>query len=164
MADVSSQIVEVCIFKTVQNSPRYLLLQRAADEPLYPGIWQIVTGMLEDKEDAVSAALRELKEETDLTPQRLWVAPYVDLFYTASNDSVNLSPLFVVQVNETDEPTLSNEHQAYGWFELEKAGSLLIWPGQKQGLKIVHEYTVGGLQGGKLTEIKDFINHKRNHA
>ncbi len=161
MADVSSRVVEVCIFKLVRKEPRYLLLHRSENDSLYPGIWQIVTGMLEGNEHAVAAALREVREETGLKPQRFWVVPHIDQFYSAPNDTMNLSPLFALQVNGTDEPRLSMEHQASEWLPYEQAESRLVWPGQKLGLKLLHDYVVGGLLGGKLAELKDFAQYER---
>lgn len=162
MAHVSSQVIEICIFKIVHSEPVYLLLRRADNETLYPGIWQIMSGMVEVEEHSVSAALRELQEETCLRPQRIWVAPYVDLFYSAATDTVNMSPFFAVLVKESDEPKLSAEHQAYGWYGYDEAKSLLVWPGQKKGLKRVHKYIAGGMEGGKLAEIKNFSRYERS--
>jgi dATP pyrophosphohydrolase len=162
MADVSSRVIEVCIFRLARNEPRYLLVCRSANDPLYPGLWQIVTGMLEGNEHAVTAALREVHEETGLKPQRFWVVPFIDLFYSAPNNTVNLSPFFALQVNEADEPRLSAEHQAFEWLPYQQADSRLVWPGQKMGLKLLHEYVVGGLLGGKLAEVKDLTPFERN--
>lgn len=162
MAIISANVVEVCIFKIVQGEPRYLLLRRTERDLLYPGIWQIVSGMVEWNEHAVRAALRELQEETGLSPIRFWAAPYVDMFYIAANDTVHLSPLFAAQVGEQDQPKLSTEHQSFSWDDLETAHNKLIWPGQRHGLERVHRYIVGGLTAGDLREIKNFAQYERN--
>lgn len=162
MATISANVVEVCIFKIVQREPRYLLLRRTERDSLYPGIWQIVSGMVEENEHTVRAALRELHEETGLTPIRFWAAPYVDIFYIATDDTVHLSPLFAAQVGEQDQPKLSVEHQSFSWDDVETARSKLIWPGQRRGLKRVHRYIVGGLAAGDLREIKDFAHYERS--
>ena len=164
MSQVLSRVIEVCIFKMVGGSPLYLMLHRSANDPLYPGLWQIVTGMLEDNEHSVGGALRETREETGLTPARCWIAPYVDTFYSASSDTVHLSPFFAMQVRENDEPRLSSEHQAYEWLLREAAESRLVWPGQKRGLKLVHEYVVGGLPGGTLTEVTNLAQFERKKS
>jgi dATP pyrophosphohydrolase len=162
MAKIAANVVEVCIFKIERGEPRYLLLCRAEGDTLYPGIWQIVSGMVKDREHAVRAALRELQEETGLMPIRFWAAPYVDMFYLAANDTVHLSPLFAAQVGEQDQPKLSSEHQSYSWDDIETACGKLIWPGQRRGLKRVHRYIVGGLAAGDLREITDFAQYERN--
>jgi len=161
MATVTSRIVEACIFKLMQGEPRYLMLKRSAQEKLYPGIWQIVTGNQKDGEHAVHAALREVREETGLRPLRMWAVPYIVLSYNVGDDTVHVSPLFAIQVSESDEPKISSEHQDHGWYDSEKSKSLLVWPSQKQGLQLIHEYIVGGLEAGRLTEIEDFSYFER---
>jgi 8-oxo-dGTP diphosphatase len=54
-----------------------LLIERGA-EP-YKGMWAFPGGFLQMEEDAEQGALRELKEETDLTAQ------YIEQFYTFSD-------------------------------------------------------------------------------
>ncbi|MGH2567487.1 MAG: NUDIX hydrolase [Bacteroidota bacterium] len=161
MANVSSKVIEVCVWKMFHNEARYLLLKRSERETLYPGIWQIVTGTVEGEEHAVRAALRELREETGLRPQHLWVVPHIGFSYSPISDTVILGPFFAAQVGDSDDPELSPEHQEYGWYEYERAKSMLVWPGQKKGLKIVHRYIVGGLETGKLTEVKNFSQFGR---
>ncbi len=50
----------------VNDRNEYLVLQRAAHRT-GPGRWNCVTGYIKDRESAEEAALRELKEETNLT-------------------------------------------------------------------------------------------------
>ena len=162
MASISSRIVEICVFKATHDEPTYLLLKRSASETLYPGIWQIVTGVVEGDEHAVSTALRELREETALRPKRLWIVPYVDVFYSAPTDTVITSPVFAVEVAESDEPKLSAEHQEFRWCLYREAKELAVWRGQKAALKRVQNYVEGGLKSGTFVEIKDFSRFERN--
>ncbi|HEX9829783.1 MAG TPA: NUDIX domain-containing protein [Bacteroidota bacterium] len=161
MAHVSSRIVEVCVYKIVNNKPKYLLLKRAENDSLYPGIWQIVTGMAEGDENAVTTALRELSEETGFRPERLWVVPFVDVFYSAKSDTVNLTPVFAAEVKEGNEPKLSDEHQEYSWFSYEDAKKRLVWSGQKNALKNTEKNIIQETEGGRLAEIKDFTQFER---
>lgn len=151
MASVVCGIVEVCVFRFAGDRPGYLVLQRAGEDVLYPGIWQIVTGSIDERESAAEAALRELREETGLRPRRFWSAPHVSTHYDPAHDAVNLSPLFAVQVDPTGEPVLSSEHQRYEWLPLPLALRRLVWPGQRQGLEIVHRYLLGDEEAGRLT-------------
>ncbi len=153
MPHVVSSIVEVCIFKFEDDRPQYLLLKRTLRETVYPGTWQFVTGSIEQGERAVEAAIRELLEETGLKPSSFWVVPYLSTFYEHRSDSVHLCPMFAAQVRVGDQPTLSNEHDAFEWCDEEKARSRLVWPGQREGLRIVHEYIVRGEKAAEITKI-----------
>lgn len=154
MPGVVSRIVEVCVVRFARDSPEYLVLKRAPDEPLYPGLWQWVTGTVLDGEKATEAALRELREETGFTPASLWVAPITNAFYDQASDVIHLCPFFAVQVRSGDEPKLSREHAAYEWLPFDRAWERLVWPGQRAGLEVVHRYFVRGEVAGGLNIIK----------
>ena len=144
MPRIESRIVEVCIFSIGEQGPEYLLLRRSPDEALFPGIWQFVSGSLEEGENAAAAARREMGEETSLVPDEFWVAPHVNSHYDPSRDALNLTPVFAARVPPGSVPKLSPEHSEYLWCDLESAARRLLWPGQREALRIVHEYIVGG--------------------
>ena len=154
MPQVRCGIIEICIFKFTKDEPQYLLLHRAKDEKVYPGIWQLLSGMIEEDESGVEAARRELEEETGLKPTRFWVVPYVNSFFDPGQDAVNLSPLFAAQVDDGEEPVLSTEHSEHGWFSYEEALKKLVWPGQRVGLKVTHDYIVCGDEAARLLQMK----------
>jgi 8-oxo-dGTP pyrophosphatase MutT (NUDIX family) len=153
MAAVECTIVESVVFRRSEGGPLYLILQRSPSEELYPGTWQIVTGIIEAGETAVSAALRELQEETSLRLTRFWVVPLLGSFFDAAHDSVQLCPLFAAEVDPAAEPRLSPEHQKYEWMEVEDALKYLVWPGHHKAVETVHQFIVGGRQAARLTEI-----------
>lgn len=150
---ISSLIVEVCVFRFENNTVQYLLLHRAKGEQVYPNIWQLVSGAIERGEKAVDAALRELEEETKLTPKAFWNVPFTNSFYDHVHDVVNISPMFAAQVKEGVEPKLSSEHDEYGWFAYGEAITKLVWPGQREGIRLVSEYIVGGQQASTLMRL-----------
>jgi dATP pyrophosphohydrolase len=153
MPAIISTMIEVCIFKFERDRPHYLLLKRREDEKIYPGIWQYVTGSLEDDEKAVNGALRELKEETGFQPVHFWSVPFENSFYDASNDRIQLVPVFGAQVESGSPPVLSPEHSEYQWLSYREAYKRLVWPGQKEGLRIVHEYIVFGEKPADLLKM-----------
>lgn len=84
MATIVCRIIEVCVFRFINDRAEYLVLKRSPTEKMYPGLWQFVSGSIEDREKAVDAALRELKEETGMSPKRFWVVPHTNTFYDPS--------------------------------------------------------------------------------
>ena len=153
MATVVSRTVEVCIFRVDGAEPGYLLLKRSADEKLYPGMWQFVTGTIRDGERAIDAARRELVEETGLAIRKFWIVPFVNSFYAATEDAVHMSPFFAAEVQGGSEPVLSHEHESHVWCTRGEAEKALVWPGQREALRIVHEYIIGGREASTLLSV-----------
>jgi dihydroneopterin triphosphate diphosphatase len=153
MPRIVSSIVEIAVFRFAHERPEFLLLQRSADEVLYPGIWQLVTGGLDGDENAAGAALREMKEETGLSPERFWSAPAANVFYDVRNDTMQLTPFFAAQVQPAAAVQLSAEHQAFLWLPCDAALRRLVWPGQRHGLEIVQRYIAGGEQAAGLAAV-----------
>ena len=154
MTTVVSRIVEVCVFRFTGNAIEYLLLKRAQEDPLYPGIWQWVTGAILEGEKALDAAFREFREETSMRGERAWIVPHVTSFYDASHDCVHCCPLIAVQVAPGTEPVLSKEHEDYRWASHAEARRWLVWPGQRQGLDMVQQVIAAGEEGAGLLEMK----------
>ena len=112
-------------------------MKRSAGQ-LYEHIWQGVTGKIRDGESAWQAALRELREETALAPQRMWTVDHVNFFYEAACDRLNSIPVFGVEV-EDGHVQLLREHTRYKWYPVEEAAALLLWEQQRQGLLAFHD-------------------------
>lgn len=141
MPTVRSELIEVYVFRENNASREYLLLQRSAEDTLYPGLWQVVTGTLQKNETAYDGAIREFREETGFKAYKnVWCVPLVNSFYDIRNDVVQLVPLFAIEVHSDVEPVLSREHQAFRWVSYDDAESLLAWPTQRFGLQVVHRF------------------------
>jgi dihydroneopterin triphosphate diphosphatase len=152
--NIVCKIVEVCIFSFDNKEPMYLMLKRSKNEKLYANAWQIVTGSMEEGETAVQTALREIKEETGYVPQKFWIVPHVNTFYSVKQDMLHHTVVFAAQVPPKTNPVLSEEHDIFGWYPIEKAKAMCVWPGQIQSLDIVHEYIVSGKQAAEFSEIE----------
>lgn len=141
MASVAVTMIQVHIAIPGSNPGewQFLLLKRAADEIIYPGIWQIVTGGIANGETALQAALREVQEETSLTPNQLWTVPYVGSFFDAEHDYVHLIPCFGCIATGRD-IHLSCEHQESRWCTLGEAMGHLVMPSHREGTKVFYDY------------------------
>ena len=153
MPNIVCNIIEVCIFRFDNKQPLYLMLRRSKDETAYPDAWQIVTGSIEQGETAVQGALRELKEETGFIPQKFWIVPHVNTFYSVRNDTLNHTVNFAVQVLPGSDPVLSEEHYQFGWYPIEQAKALCVWPGQIHALQLVNDFIVSGKKTAEFSEI-----------
>ena len=160
--NIISNLVEVHIFRETENAIEFLLLKRAEDQ-IYPAVWQMVSGKIKENsfppggtgtgEKAFETSLRELKEETNLTPLKMWVAPKVNSFYSSQTDSICLIPVFVVQVKKKSKVIISNEHSEYKWVTSDEAKRLLAWDGQRKAVDLIEEYFLNEKSFLKFIEI-----------
>ena len=137
--NIISNLVEVHIFRETENGIEFLLLKRAADQ-IYPGVWQMVSGKINDNEKAFETSIREIKEETGLTPEKMWTAPKVNSFYSGVSDTICLIPVFAALVAKDSSLIISNEHCEYIWVNPRKAKKLLAWDGQRRAIDLIEEY------------------------
>ncbi|MCB0279821.1 MAG: NUDIX domain-containing protein [Calditrichaeota bacterium] len=137
MSFVVSKFVDCHVFVRKKNTFHFLLLKRAADLR-YPNTWQQVQGKVEPGETAWQAALRELKEETGLSPVQFWNVDFLNRFYYPQTDETYQFPVFAAEVrNKT--VRLSHEHSDYKWIDYPNCKELVIWESQKQALDIIYQ-------------------------
>ncbi|UCH65278.1 MAG: NUDIX domain-containing protein [Ignavibacterium sp.] len=136
---IISNLIEAHIFRETEKGIEFLLLKRAEDQ-IYPGVWQMVSGKIKDNEKAYETAVRELKEETGLIPLMIWSAPKVNSFYSADSDTINLIPIFAIRVEQNVDVILSSEHTEFKWAGSVEAQKLLAWHGQRQAVRLIEEY------------------------
>ena len=150
--NIISNLVEVHIFRETESAIEFLLLKRAEDQ-IYPAVWQMVSGKIKESEKAFETSLRELKEETNLTPLKMWIAPKVNSFYSSQTDSICLIPVFAVQVKKDSKVVISNEHSKYKWVTSNEAKRLLAWDGQRKAVDLIEEYFLNEKSFLKFIEI-----------
>ncbi|MCL4549910.1 MAG: NUDIX pyrophosphatase [Bacteroidetes bacterium] len=150
---IVSKLIEAHVFRIKNNDLEFLLLKRAQNEK-YPGLWQMVTGAVHQNEKAFKTALREIKEETNLTPIKFWVVPNINSFYLPEQDNVWLIPVFAALVSPRSQVKISEEHSDFKWVKKTEAKKLLAWPGQRKSVDIIYEYFTNQKSFLKFVEIQ----------
>lgn len=151
MTDIITTHVDSYVFHLKGDEPEYLLLKRRK-EKFYGHLWQGVAGRIETGESAVETVLRELQEETQLEPVRVFVVDHVSSFYQNYKDRINLIPVFGIEVN-IGEVILSDEHTEYRWVNFDEALDLLSWHQQRKALSVLHEMIMNKDERMKWSEV-----------
>jgi len=142
-------LVDVWIFRerptgteSAVPAPIEILMLRRSPGRILPGLWQCVSGSLEDGESVTPGALRELVEETGFGPHEI-VALYdldqVNQFHEPSVGAIVSGAVFAVRVQPNREPRISHEHNAMRWVTPEEALDLAVWPAYRESIRRILE-------------------------
>jgi 8-oxo-dGTP pyrophosphatase MutT (NUDIX family) len=94
---------------------RLLLLQRAADDDIHPGLWEFPGGGIDPGETAAQAAARELSEEVGLDLGDLALAAW-DSYVRTEHGRARDTAFYRAECDASDcSPKLSREHDAWRW-------------------------------------------------
>lgn len=132
--------MHIAAYEPKHNKLKYLVLKRSPDLKLYPSLWQVVTGIIEPGETALEAALREVREETGLTPLKVWTIPYVATFFLPRANKISASPVFGILTEYKEKINLSNEHSDFSWLDFENCIDRVELPTHKEGTRIFFDY------------------------
>ena len=111
-----------------------------------PTSWETVHGRLEPGEEPEEAAVRELREETGLTVDRLYNVT-VQPFYLHKSHTVQLAVVFAAFVAEPATVVLGDEHQAHAWLSIAEVLDRFAWPRERAALREIAEILKGGNAG-----------------
>ncbi|MUK49956.1 NUDIX hydrolase [Aliivibrio fischeri] len=137
MIPLSSSVVSGVALSKIDGEIKMLLMKRVKG-----GFWCHVAGSIEQGETGIDAIVREFKEETQIDVLNLYNAQYLEQFYEASVNVIQLIPVFVVMCPPQQEVVLNEEHTEYKWCSLEEALELAPFPNQHAVFKHVWSYLV----------------------
>lgn len=129
-------IISLVAMRQVEGRPEVLLLKRT---DTLAGEWCQVAGKLEEGETAWQAALRELHEETGLTPTTFYSADICEQFYEPDRDSITMAPVFLAYVDPQATVTLNEEHSDYRWVSIAEAIDMVPFGGQRRVLRWIED-------------------------
>ena len=125
----------VTCFIIRQNDGRWAFLQMLRSPERYMGAtWQLCTGGIYDGETATAAMLREVDEETGLTPVEFYQLDIVSTYFLNKIDALVTSPMFCAVVEPNAQVTLNDENTDYRWVDEMDIVSLVMWPGERTAL------------------------------
>jgi 8-oxo-dGTP pyrophosphatase MutT (NUDIX family) len=146
MSPLRPDLVDCWIFRVVMSardvpSTEILLLRRAPGRIL-PGLWQCVSGSLEEGDRVAIGALRELREETGFGPDEIEAFYDLDLvnqFHEPSYDAIVTAAVFAVRIRNGAQPALSREHDEARWVAVEDAHAEVVWPGYRTAIERIRD-------------------------
>lgn len=147
MTDVRTMIVDVYVLRMGGRGSEVLVLRRATGQRC-AGTWETVHGHVDEDEGPVAAALRELKEETGLAPQRFYNLSRVESFYLHERDLLALIPAFCAIVPADAVVRVSSEHDRGEWVSADEAARRFAWPRERRALADALQLFSAGDAGG----------------
>ncbi|MFL5496905.1 MAG: NUDIX hydrolase [Gemmatimonadales bacterium] len=151
MSTIRVALVDVYVLRGTGPALECLVLRRAAGGRC-PGSWEAVHGHIEAGERPADAALRELQEETGLTPLRLYNLSRMESFYLHRSDEVALVPVFAAFVPADATVRLGPEHDGSEWLPPEAALRRFAWPREGRALEDIL-VLLGGGDGGAVEDV-----------
>lgn len=126
-------IVEVCGCY-VSAEDKFLWIRRPAHARL-AGQWGLPGGKLEKGEDAASAMVREIFEETGLVLKKEDLRPLEVVYVRGRCDFI----YHIFECSHGQVPIiLSDEHDAYVWLSLEEAITLTLIDGERECIELIY--------------------------
>lgn len=134
---IKSFSIAAYICRVEGGKGRYLILKRKSSH--LSDSWQMVSGKIEKGEKAWEAALREITEETGLIPDRFYSVNKLEQFYEASQNCINLVPIFVGFIDSDQPVKISPEHSEYKWVLPEEAKEFLCFEHQTETMCMIEK-------------------------
>lgn len=114
--------------------------------------WETVHGHIESGESTAQAARREVREETGLSIERLYVIT-VQPFFVQKTQAVELAVVFAAFVAGGQSVSLGDEHVRSEWLSVAEATKRLIWPRERAALAEIVEL----LRTGDAGPVEDVL-------
>jgi type II secretory ATPase GspE/PulE/Tfp pilus assembly ATPase PilB-like protein/8-oxo-dGTP pyrophosphatase MutT (NUDIX family) len=145
MTSIEVGTVDVFVIRPRADGWRVLALQRGLNTRC-SGAWEPVHGHIEPGEQPQDAAVREVREESGLAVERLYVVR-VQPFYLRKTQTVQLAVVFAAFVAEPGDATIAGEHQNHAWLSVDEAIERFGFPAERASLREIVELLGAGDAG-----------------
>lgn len=135
------KLIDLYPYRLKNGKPEFLVLKRASGK-IYQHQWRMIGGKVESGETFWEAALRELKEETDLSPNRLWTIPSINQFYEYKSDTIHSIPAFAAEIGVDSPLSLDDEHTSFEWIDPKFVEKYIIWPEQRRLIRLTNSIII----------------------
>ncbi|MCL5985996.1 MAG: NUDIX domain-containing protein [Actinobacteria bacterium] len=124
------------VFRQENDRRLYLLLHYEA------GHWDFVKGNIEDGEEELKAATRELKEEAGITDIKIvdGFRERIGYFYKRDGVLIRKEVIFFAGTTKESEVKLSFEHTGYVWADYDEAMKVLTYKTARNVLALAEKY------------------------
>ncbi|CAH7190949.1 Nudix hydrolase domain-containing protein [Vibrio chagasii] len=137
MIPLNTSIVAGVALSEIDGQTKMLLMKR-----MKGGYWCHVAGSIEAGETGWQAIVREFEEETKIEAKALYNAQFLEQFYEANVNVIQLIPIFAVLCPPNQAVELNHEHTEYRWCSLEEAKALAPFPNQHAVYEHIWSYFV----------------------
>lgn len=118
-----SAIPRTLIF--IQQGDAVLLMKRSATTPIFPNRYNGIGGHVERDEDVLSAALREIEEETGLTAPHLRAVQLRGIIQVDAGKAMGIL-IFVFSAEAISREVRDSDEGALAWVALQDAAKLPV--------------------------------------
>lgn len=139
MFPLKAEGVAVYPYRKQGDAYEFLQLHRSETDDAFPSTWQGIYGSAEKNESAVDAAKRELLEETGLTPLKMFMVEYIEMFLFRPTNSIIHLPVFAAEIDATCQPILNEEHDDFRWIHESEVRQKFMWRSQRESIGVLLE-------------------------
>ncbi len=127
----------VAVGAIIENTKtgKILLLKRSVDKDFSAGIWEYITGRLQQFEDPLAGLKREILEEAGIEVE---VVKPISIFHifrgekTAENELVGI--MYWCEI-DSEEVKISDEHSEYKWVTTDEALKMIEKPSMQADIR-----------------------------
>jgi dATP pyrophosphohydrolase len=138
MTSITTDVVDVYVFRRLNARVQFLLLQRRNDVPM-ARTWQAFHHEIAEGQTAPDAARAALRTLAGLEIDRFYSADFINQFYDEARDVVVLAPVLAVTLAGPARPDLADDFQEAGWFDRDEATARLPFSGQRWAVRHIDE-------------------------
>ena len=131
-------LIDLYVYSLTEDEIKFLLFKRAKGK-IYQSQWRMIGGKREANETYWQTALREMREETGLTPEDFWTVPSLNHFYEHKTDQIHMIPAFAARISADAHILLNDEHSEYCWMHPEQAVQSTNWPEQRRLMNLIEQ-------------------------